>query len=398
MSDRILGYVMARNEWPLIGLSVTHALGVGVDEILVVDHSSEDETNSGLKLLQKRFPGRIKVLRLEQDEFLQEATSSLISSLVKLENYDWVYVFDADEFLMLPNNSNLKAILSSQLFDTDSVRYSIDQWVSPNDFDDLDIFDYKRIQEKSVPILFTTLPGEILEAEISKGNLNFFDVEFPSKIIVRPRNLYKLGPGSHVLRDNKLEKELQLSKDELVCGHLPLLSKRRLNMKAAQGKDLIDNGFPESHGWQSQMISRLKTKDELESFWKRHSSQKSENLDLTPSALPVTVVSTEFLASVDKSVKVMLSINSADDELNNQNEASILIEPANWGLPIGVINQMLRERDAIAQERDAIAQERDAIAQERDAIAQERDAILMTKTFRWTKPLRDLLTWATNKT
>jgi hypothetical protein len=266
MSNNILGYVMARNEWPLLGLSITHALGLGVDEVLVVDHSSEDGTHAGLTMLQKQFPGRIQVLSLEQDEYLQEATTSLISSLVKLENYDWVYVFDADEFLLLPNKSDLKDTLSSQSLDTNSVRYSIDQWVTPRNFDDLNLLDYKRIVDKSIPTLFTQLPSEILETEISNNNINFFDIEFPSKIIIRSKHMHRLGPGSHYLHGGTINRESELSKDKLVCAHLPILSRRRLNLKVAQGQALIDSGFPRWHGWQSQMISRLKAEKNWKHF------------------------------------------------------------------------------------------------------------------------------------
>jgi len=398
VSDKILGYVMARNEWPLLGLSVTHALTIGVDEILVVDHSSDDGTNVGLKLMQKRFPGRIKVLRLEQNDYFQEATTSLISSLVKLENYNWVYVFDADEFLILPSNANLKGILRAQTLETDCIRYSIDQWVSPSDFDDLQLLDYKRIVDKSVPALFPNLPSEILESEIRKGNVNFFDAEFPSKIIVRSKHMHRLGPGSHNLRGYSAKREVEISKKQLVCGHLPLLSKRRLNLKAAQGKDLIENGFPEWHGWQSQMISRLKTEEKLKTFWTHHSSQLSVNLNLRRCALPVTVASQDFSEGIADSVEVMLKLEDSEGRPQRNPEAMILRQPANWSFPIGVIDLIFRERDAILQERkviiqdlENIIQERDAVTQERDAVTQERDAILLTKTFRWTKAIRDLL-------
>jgi ubiquinone/menaquinone biosynthesis C-methylase UbiE len=45
----------------------------------------------------------------------------------------------------------------------------------------------------------------------------------------------------------------------------------------------------------------------------------------------------------------------------------------------------------ITSHRDALVEERDALVEERDALVEERDAILQTKTFRWTKGLRDIV-------
>jgi hypothetical protein len=49
------------------------------------------------------------------------------------------------------------------------------------------------------------------------------------------------------------------------------------------------------------------------------------------------------------------------------------------------------ERDAAVLERDAAVLERDAAVLERDAAVLERDALVQTKTFRWTKSVRDFV-------
>jgi hypothetical protein len=50
-----------------------------------------------------------------------------------------------------------------------------------------------------------------------------------------------------------------------------------------------------------------------------------------------------------------------------------------------------QERDALTQERDALTQERDALTQERDALTQERDALTDSTIWRFTGPLRKIL-------
>ena len=99
---RILGYVMARNEWPLLGLSVMHALNSGIDRVAVIDHCSDDATREGLRALKSFYSEKIFVYRLDDPRYLQEATTALVMALVDADSYDWVYVFDADEFVLSP--------------------------------------------------------------------------------------------------------------------------------------------------------------------------------------------------------------------------------------------------------------------------------------------------------
>ena len=109
---RILGYVMARNEWPLLGLSVMHALNSGVDRIVIIDHCSNDATREGLRVLQSFCSDKIVVYRVDDPQYLQEATTALVMALVDADSFDWVYVFDADEFVLLPPEMKLGEMLS----------------------------------------------------------------------------------------------------------------------------------------------------------------------------------------------------------------------------------------------------------------------------------------------
>ena len=65
--------------------------------------------------------------------------------------YDWIYIFDSDEFLLTQSEQSLPDILQSIPEDVDAVRYQIDQWVVPQDLDDLDVDQYIRIKQRAYP-------------------------------------------------------------------------------------------------------------------------------------------------------------------------------------------------------------------------------------------------------
>lgn len=49
---RIIGLLKVKNEWPLLAVTLTHALRNHVDAVYVLDHGSTDGTAAGLAALQ----------------------------------------------------------------------------------------------------------------------------------------------------------------------------------------------------------------------------------------------------------------------------------------------------------------------------------------------------------
>ena len=268
---KILGYIMARNEWPLLGLSIVHALQNEIDHILIIDHCSQDETHEGLLSLQKEWPGRLTVFRLNDERYLQETTTNIMMHMDLVKNYDWVYVFDADEFILLQKDKSLNAFLNGLPETTVSVRYEIQQWIAPIDMDEKNLSQYEQISKRAIPSLQLNLSSELLSEEIERGNINFFDIPFPSKVIVRSCYAPNLLAGAHGLKQKNNLEEIKINHDFFVVGHLPLLSKQRLNLKSNQGELLIKTNFPKWHGWQNQMLRKIQMNRKLDLFWQAHS-------------------------------------------------------------------------------------------------------------------------------
>jgi hypothetical protein len=370
---RILGYVIARNEWPLLGVSVTHAINSGIDRIVIIDHCSNDATRDGLQALQRFWPDKIVVYRVDDSRYLQEATFILVMALVDADSFDWVYVFDADEFVLLPPALKLGELLSRVAPDVDAVRYEVHQWVAPTDFDDLDVTEYSRIRYRAIANNFTKLVGEDLADEIENGSINFFDLPFPSKVLVRGKWAHALVAGGHQIRGETGIVEMTMDASSLRVGHVPLLSRRRLTLKCEQGAALIRAGFGPTHGWQSQMIYRLHIAGTLEDFWRNHSVIDDLPHQLNNS-VPVTEVD-ESLAQAINIVITQLGELGAGESENSHNFVRSEPSPGElWSGAISSINRQIKIRDALAVERDVLVVQRDVLVVQRDVLAVERDA------------------------
>ena len=388
---RILGYVMARNEWPLLGAAIIHALSIGVDSVVVLDHGSNDGSSIHLKGIQDAFPNRVRVLRLNDQEFFQEATTSVVGQLHGAHEFDWIYVFDADEFLLVDKQTQLKEILKGIPSHISAIRYPNQQWVAPHDLVESKMDDYFKICQRSIPNLFIDLPGDLIADEIEHGNLNYFDIPFPTKVMVRGHLSNTLSAGAHISRNSNSVNEVEIDSRLLRLAHLPFRSYRALERKAEQGKALIDAGFPFGHGWQSQLIYKLQKKSDLEEFWRAHSSSKnyaSKEIGMYSSFS--SEEDWEFAEVLRKAFHKLEEIQSAIDlDVTLQGQINVIEEST---LPMSVsvklVHDLIVERNELTQQRDELTQQRDELTQQRDELTQQRDELLNSTIWKATKPIR----------
>ena len=305
---RVLGVLIARNEWPLLGISITHALVNHVDELIVVDHSSTDETQAGLAALKNRWGDKIQVLHLCEGTFHHEETNLMLKTMYEDRDFDWVYPIDADEFLITPNNLSLKQLLAQVPGDHKVVRYELHNFVAPSDFVENDFNRYSELNKKAVVIPDLRLTHESIFESVFSEDLNFFDVPFDSKVIFRlPQDSWTVG-GSHLMLGVDRESEFKFSAEETFVAHLPFLSRDRLMLRVAQGQDLAKSDYSRDHGWQSQVVNQMFIQGRLDEYWKRNSlatdpsnvevpSPKTTTDDRLASVLENAV--TEFLPTLD---------------------------------------------------------------------------------------------------
>lgn len=266
---KITGITQCKNEWGLVALSIGYALVNHVDEVYVLNDSSTDETHAGLAYLQDIWPGRIHVYNQAEGQFIEEGQLNALVGLAQQSKPDWIYFFDADEFLISRNGSSLKDCIGALPANCHALRYELKNFVLPRNFNEQSLTDYLSVEHEAM--VATTVPKTSPHKyeEIYKGNLNFFHMPFPSKVIFRNQGWMHLAAGSHDVDYNK-DVTTQPT-DQLYAAHLSWISLERLRRKADLGKTHIVNGYPKNHGWQNQLIYQIASEDRLEELWERHS-------------------------------------------------------------------------------------------------------------------------------
>jgi hypothetical protein len=263
--------MLVHDEWPLAALSAAHALVHSVDELVVVDHASSDGTLDGLDVLAKVFGDRLKVLRLGAVAFRQEAIVAWALERLELAEHDWLYVLDADEFLLTSPTDSLHEVLARLPDECSSVRYSLDNFVAPRRSSGGALDVIGNIRERAVACVFVDLPGALLAEQVDAGDVNFFDLAFKSKIIARNLTTW-LTAGAHEVAGQRHEHVTELDRHVVRAAHVPMISRARLDLRAEAGRRLEEAGFDRDHGWQSQLTWRLQQQGRLDEFWQRHSS------------------------------------------------------------------------------------------------------------------------------
>lgn len=376
---RVLGVVIARDEWPGLALAVTHAL-TQVDVVLVLDHGSIDGTPSGLESLRTHFGERLEVMRFDDVPYWQEAITNLAIAVRGVDDVDWIYVFDADEFVLVPACTTLRDILHRAPATCRTIRYEVQNFVVPFDFDPCDIEQFARIEHRSLPCNVVDLPHRTAADEIEHAALNYFDLHFQSKVIVRATETPWLIAGAHDAPSELDAVELRLEPHELRVAHLPFDGAGRLHLRAAHGRRLVEQGFPLDHGWQSQMLARIDASGQLDQFWVAHSiGAPVDDVDRTPPTTTIDLAVAEACRAAAATVHAALDTapvataqNSSVDHLAMRPVLAALhaaqrARSAATGRAVSAEQQLLVERTALA----AMRRRREELREHNDRLARQ---------------------------
>jgi hypothetical protein len=378
---KVVGLVQAKNEWPLLALSISHALMYHVDEVYVLNHSSTDGSSKGLQHLQNLWEDRIHVFNRHDEAFWQEASINALIVVSQDASPDWIYVFDSDEFLLTHGHRPLKEILDDVDHKYALVRYEVQNWISTEDFDETHLDNYRILRYRSVPNVFTDMHPDICADQIRNGSLNFYDLPFPSKVIFRNDTASWLASGAHGLKSPAGVNTLDICADKLRGAHFPFLIRKRLEQKAKHGQMHIQHGFPTYHGWQSQMVYRLSQDNKLAQFWASHTiAHHNDSNDSNDGTLPSYVIDDGFVRAIEP-VLCLLEDGLDSRTLLRTGELDLSSRKSDdTQIPFRTAVHLTRKFQLIA----------DSLSQERDAIVTERDTIVNSRIWRYTRFLRKI--------
>ena len=108
---RTTAVAMVKNEADIIRAFTQHVLAL-FDEVIIVDHGSEDGTQDFLTALAD-VNQRVEVLHLEEPSYIQSVTMThVIRDRPQIKASDWVFFLDADEFLPFEDRAAFQAALT----------------------------------------------------------------------------------------------------------------------------------------------------------------------------------------------------------------------------------------------------------------------------------------------
>ena len=275
---KIVGIVQCKNEWGLLAVSISHALVNYASEVYVLDHASDDQSASGLSCLKDLWGERLHVLHVGNIPFDQAAMTNTVIHLIDRSQPTWVHVFDADEFLLVQDGFSLAAELDAQAEDVMSLCYPVENHVSTLSFNENRLSDYARLRYKSEPTkrAIGHLAAEVIEA----GDATFFDYPFPSKVLFRYGEGVRLSDGAHQV--TALKSGVGKTTQRIKAAHLVFATQTRLVGKAQQGAELLALNKNPAHGWQNQLLHRLRSGNKLDQFWRQHAIDEQQALSNSP--------------------------------------------------------------------------------------------------------------------
>lgn len=321
MTIKITGIIQCKNEWPLVALTITHALINHVDEVYVLNDSSSDETYNGLMCLKHYHGNKITIINMSGSEFKQYFETNIVIELARRSKPDWFYVFDSDEFLIARDGVGLKEVLGKIDVDNCAVKYNVINFLSNSAFDDGCIFEYKDICYEAIANKKRNISHGDLIDKIYNEQLSFFDIPFQSKVVIRNDTKVLLKTGAHEIIQFHLPEKNVLICEDIYAVHIPYLTFARLNNKVEQGYKHILAGRPNTLGWQNQLLYKIHKNGGLQRYWERHSISSSFDNN---SNIAVSVrINNDYADAIKKTIVFFMETGFEPTDLRKYNGKKI---------------------------------------------------------------------------
>ena len=256
---KVCGIILARNEADIIELNVRYHLGLGIDEMVVIDNASTDDTHDVVEKLARAYP--VRVVR-EPGPYLQSELTSRHARRAAERGCDWVIPIDADEFWYTPGR-DLRAILSDA--SAGILLVKLVNFIQRRD----------RVTGGQDSLLTMTgrIPDRIARGDarlqVEADEIGFVEAPYPPKCLSRASSSMTVHvPGAYV---TGVEGGLAAT-DEIRCLHAPFRARCILEARIERGRRVDEAGLPPGYSWHFRRWARMAEDAEaLEREWAANS-------------------------------------------------------------------------------------------------------------------------------
>jgi len=256
----LAGIMMVRNEAPIIADCVGHLLHhVGVDQLLVADNGSTDDT---LRIL-RRIAARDRRVRLHDatGDFHQPDVIYGLAEQARIDGADWLLPNDADEFLWLDGATLRSRCVAAG--DVGGFKLRVTNFIQ--------LGGVARDRLGSIETMaFRALPyGSMEEAKllVEQRSLPFVRINYPPKVLVRAAPGLRFSRGQH-----SAEGIVAPLADECLAEllHAPIRSRDDLANRVEHGRRLLNVAPDPDTGWHLKRLISL-GEDRLDEEWRANS-------------------------------------------------------------------------------------------------------------------------------
>jgi glycosyltransferase involved in cell wall biosynthesis len=258
---RLAGVMLVRDEADLLPVNLRHHLTV-VDEMLVLDNGSTDETPSILR----RFARRLPQLRWTTDPgpYLQAKLLTQLAHEARRAGAEWVVSIDADEFWRATGDRPIAALLDAAGTEVGALRVPVVNFIQSREVD--------KEHRRTLLTMTRRCPAPVGPPESASGlvadrHISYVEAAYAPKLISRTSDNLSIGLGNHDA--DGLAGDV-VPADGIVCLHAPLRSRENLLRRAATGDRVENEDFGEGTAWQPRRWSQLDA-EALDAEWRANS-------------------------------------------------------------------------------------------------------------------------------
>ncbi len=270
---RICAVACAMNRHELLQTSMTHLVLNGISDFYLFDHGSDPDLAGVLSDAFGAGGIRVTILRKETPHFFHAAMIGALTELARMDGFETVLAFDADEFWCstVPDRTLADQISTEMTAGLAALRVPVVNFVQHRAVIAFTTDSLATCAYAVAPHLDATRP---CREQVDAG-MPFVAMPFPSKVIARLSRGIRFTEGQHgIMAPEGTGAEGEAT--GIVVRHLTLSSRDDLAFKREHGLRRIQAGFAPDTGWQLQRLAYM-TDQDLDDYWDNNSWRLSED-------------------------------------------------------------------------------------------------------------------------